>query len=142
MKVSTRGRYALRVMTDLAEHYKDGFIPLKDVAERQEVSQKYLESIMLDLSKAGLVEGRHGKGGGYKLSRHSTEYTLLEILQVTEGELAPVACLESGAEKCSRAAECRTLPMWQELYSIISDFFASHTLCDLTKSIMLLNEDL
>lgn len=131
MKISTRGRYALRVMVDLAEHKGEGFIPLKDVAERQEISQKYLESIMTDLSKAGVVEGVHGKGGGYRLNREPNEYTVGEILRLTEGDLAPIACLEGGAGGCERAESCRTLPMWKKLYRLIDDFFDGIALSDL-----------
>lgn len=130
MKISTRGRYALRVMIDLADNLSANYIPLKDVALRQNISQKYLESIMTDLSKAGLVEGQHGKGGGYRLDRDPSEYTVLEILRVCEGDLAPVSCLESGAKPCSMAAECRTLSMWKRFYEITNDFFAGITLAD------------
>lgn len=131
MKISTRGRYALRVMIDLAEHYNGNFIPLKDVAERQDISQKYLESITADLSKNGLLEGQHGKGGGYKLSRSPDETTVGDILRTTEGDLAPVACLEKNAKPCERAADCRTLSMWRKLYRTINGFFDGITLADL-----------
>lgn len=131
MMISTRGRYALRVMIDLAEHGDGGFIPLKAVAERQGISQKYLEGIMAGLSKAGFVEGAHGKGGGYRLCRPPAEYRIGELLRLTEGSLAPVACLLPGAKACARAAQCRTLPMWSELNQIIQDFFDTKTLADL-----------
>ena len=132
MKISTRGRYALRVMIDLAEHAsKEAYIPLKDIVKRQEISLKYLEGIMTDLSKTGLLDAVHGKGGGYRLGRSPEEITVLEILQTTEGDLAPIACLDSGAEPCTRAAECRTLPMWEKLYGLIRDFFDGITLADL-----------
>ena len=131
MKISTRGRYALRVMIDLAEHYNGNYIPLKDIVARQEISQKYLEGIMTDLSKAGLLDGQHGKGGGYKLLRAPDEYTVGSILRVTEGDLAPIACLEKDAEACLRAQECRTLPMWKKLYDLINAYFDSVTLADL-----------
>lgn len=130
MKISTRGRYALRVMIDLAEHFDGNYIPLKDVSERQEVSQKYLESIMLDLSKAKLVDGRHGKGGGYKLNRAPEEYTIFEILNITEGDLLPVSCLDD-ADVCKRAGECRTLSLWKGFYKLIQDYFSGITLADL-----------
>lgn len=133
MKISTRGRYALRVMIDLAEHYSGSFIRLKDIVERQEISQKYLEGIMTDLSKAGLVEGQHGKGGGYKLNRAPADYSVGEILRITEGDLAPIACLEEGAEHCVRTQECRTLPMWKKLYKMINDFFDGVSLADLMR---------
>lgn len=130
MTISTRGRYALRVMADLAAHGSD-FIPLKAVAERQNISQKYLEGIMTSLSKAGLVEGAHGKGGGYHLSRAPEDYRVREILEITEGELAPVACLKAGAAPCEMAERCKTLPMWKELYKTLNGFFDSYTVADL-----------
>lgn len=132
MKISTRGRYALRVMIDIAEHTDGSYIPLKDIAERQEISQKYLESIMLDLSKASLVDGRHGKGGGYKLNRIPEEYTVYEILQITEGDLAPVTCLDD-MTVCNRAGECRTLSLWTGLYKVIKEYLSGITLADLMK---------
>ena len=132
MTVSTRGRYALRVMVDLAEHGGEGFIPLKEISERQNISQKYLESIMTSLSNAGLVEGAHGKGGGYRLCREPDKYKVSEILRVTEGTLAPVACLKPGAAPCELADRCRTLPMWKELNCVINNFFDSYTVADLT----------
>ncbi len=134
MKISTRGRYALRVMIDLAEHDNGAFLPLKDVAARQEISQKYLEGIMSDLSKAGIVAGLHGKGGGYKLNRAAADYTVGEILRVTEGDLAPIACLDPSAAPCDRAAGCRTLPMWQKLNAIINDYLDGVTLADLMRA--------
>lgn len=140
MMISTRGRYALRVMIDLAEHQSDGYIPMKDVVERQEISPKYMEKIMVVLSKNKLVEGLHGKGGGYRLNRGPAEYRVGEILRLTEGTLAPVACLECGAEPCSRAAECRTLSMWTRLDALVRTFFDEITLADLMKT-GLPNED-
>lgn len=134
MKISTRGRYALRVMVDLAEHSGGLFIPLKDIVAREEISQKYLEGIMTDLSKAGLVDGQHGKGGGYRLNRAPEEYTVGEILRVTEGDLAPIACLEKEANVCERAQECKTLPMWKKLYDMINNFFDSVSIADLTSN--------
>ena len=133
MMVSTRGRYALRVMIDLAEHSDGGFIAMKEVAQRQEISLKYLERILPLLVEAGLVEGLRGKGGGYRLTREPDEYPLGEILRKTEGDLAPVACLECGAKPCSRTAECRTLPMWKELDAIINNYLDNKTLADLVK---------
>ncbi len=131
MLISTRGRYALRVMLDLAENRERGYLPMKEVAERQELSLKYMERIMPALVKAGFVEGIHGKGGGYRLVGEPKEYTVLEILQLTEGDLAPVACLTQGAEPCSRAERCRTLSMWNKLYEMVKKFFAGITLEDL-----------
>lgn len=128
--ISTRGRYALRVMIDLAEH-GGRYIPLKEIVERQDISQKYMESIMAELSKSGFVEGLHGKGGGYRLSRPPEAYRLGDILRLTEGTLSPVACLECGAPPCARAAECRTLPMWNGLHRVITDYLDGITLADL-----------
>lgn len=129
--ISTRGRYALRVMIDLAENEDQGYIPLKDTAERQEISKKYLEIIMKDLVSAGMVDAVSGKKGGYKLSRDPADYTVLDILRAAEGSLAPVACMEPGAEPCPRASFCKTLPMWKEFDSMISGFFGGRTLADL-----------
>ncbi len=131
MMISTRGRYALRVMVDLAEHANGAFTPLKEVAQRQDISQKYLESIMSNLSKSGFVEGAQGKGGGYRLSRAPEDYKVGEILRLTEGCLAPVACLETGAKPCAMAPHCRTLPMWSHLNNVINEFFDSYTIADL-----------
>lgn len=131
--ISTRGRYALRVMIDLAEHKNDGYIPMKEVAERQGISLKYLERIMPALSKNNLVQGVHGKGGGYRLSRLAEEYTVGEILRLTEGDLAPVACLECDAKECSRKAECKTLSMWRKYYDMTNEYFDGITLAELLK---------
>ena len=133
MKISTRGRYALRVMVDLSEHSDGNYVPLKDIAVRQGVSQKYLESIMSDLSKADMFDVHNGKGGGYKLKRTPKEYTVGEILRITEGDLAPIACLEENAKVCPREKNCRTLPMWKNFYAMINDFFDGITLSDLMK---------
>ena len=132
--ISTRGRYALRVMIDLAEHGGGDFVPMKEVAARQEISLKYIERIMPLLTKENLVEGLHGKGGGYRLCRPSEDYSVGEILRITEGELAPVACLERGAKPCSRAAECRTLPMWKKYYAMTNEFFDGISIADLMKN--------
>lgn len=134
MLVSTKGRYALRVMIDLAEHQSDGFIPLKVIAERQEISEKYLENIIKLLVKAKLLSGLRGKGGGYQLTKAPEQYTVESILRITEDSMAPVACLEPGAEACPRAAECRTLSMWQGLDKLITEYFANITLADLMRS--------
>ena len=131
MMISTKGRYALRMMIDLAEHNNGEYIPLKDMAERQEISKKYLESIMTMMSKSGLVSGLHGKGGGYRLTRSPAEYTVADILRVTEKTLAPVECLSCSPNTCSRAVSCKTLPMWEKLNSLIEDFFSGITLEDL-----------
>ena len=134
MLISTRGRYALRVMIDLAEHANSSYIPMKEVAERQEISLKYLERILPVLTKSGLIEGVHGKGGGYRLVREPDEYKVGEILRLTEGDLAPVSCLESGARPCQREPGCRTLPMWQKFYDLINDYFDSVTIADLMET--------
>ena len=126
--ISTRGRYALRVMLDLAEHKDEGFIPMKDVVARQEISKKYMEQIMPSLVKSGFVEGVHGKGGGYKLMRDPSEYTAGEILRAAEGDLAPVACLSCDAQECPRKSQCKTLPMWEKYNDLINGFFDSYTL--------------
>lgn len=133
MMISTKGRYALRVMIDLAEHCNGEYIPMKDVVKRQQVSQKYVERIMTMLSKANFVEAVHGKGGGYRLNRSPDEYIVGDILRLTEGSLAPVACLDCDAEECERADQCRTLPMWRELNNRITDFFDGITIADLMK---------
>lgn len=132
--ISTRGRYALRVLIDLAEHPDEGFVPMKEVAGRQGISLKYLERILPVLVKGGLIEGAPGKGGGYKLTRSLHEYIIGELLQLTETDLAPVACLQCGAEPCERADECRTLPMWKKYNQLTMDFFNSVNLEDLIKN--------
>ncbi len=129
--ISTRGRYAIRLLADLAEHNSGAYIPLKEIADRQEISQKYIEKFIPTLTKAGLIEGQHGKGGGYRLTRAPEKYTILEILRLTEVDLAPVACLAENAEPCARAAECRTLPMWKRYNELTERFFAGITLADL-----------
>ena len=134
MMVSTRGRYALRVLIDLAEHNNGAYIPMKDVAARQEISLKYLERILPTLTKAKLIEGVHGKGGGYKLTRAPEKYTVGEVLRLTEGDLAPVACLSPEAEPCERAAECRTLKMWQDFYDMTNKYFDGISIADLAQT--------
>ena len=133
MLISTRGRYALRVLLDLAEHQNDGYIAMKNVAERQGLSLKYIEKIMPVLSKNNYVEGVHGKGGGYRLSREPKDYRVGDILRLAEGDLAPVTCLQCKAEKCDRADTCPTLPMWTEFYNIVNNYFDGITLNDLMK---------
>ena len=131
MLISTKGRYALRVMIDLVEHQSEGYIPLKEIAERQEISEKYLESIIKILVKAKMLDGLRGKGGGYKLTKAPEQYTAGSILRLTEESLAPVSCLEDGAVPCTRAAECRTLPLWQGLDKVINEYLDSILLSDL-----------
>lgn len=129
MMVSTRGRYALQVLIDLAEHNSGEYIPMKSVAERQELSPKYLERILQVLAKNKLVVGAHGKGGGYRLNRTPDEYTVGEVLRLTEGDLAPVSCIKEG-EKCA-AGECRTMKMWHDFYKLTNDYFDHITIADL-----------
>lgn len=131
MLVSTKGRYALRVMIDLAEHQSDGYIPLKDTAERQEISEKYLEGIVKLLVRNQLLTGLRGKGGGYRLTKSPQQYTVGSILRVTELSLAPVTCLASWQDTCPRKASCKTLPMWEGLDKVINDYLDSITLADL-----------
>ena len=132
MMISSKGRYALRVMIDLAEHIDEGYIPLQTIAKRQGISEKYLESILAVLSKAGLLDAVRGKGGGYRLSKPAKEYTAFEVLSLTEGTLAPVTCLERG-QQCENAVNCRTLPLWQGLDQVIAAYLCSYTLADLTR---------
>ena len=129
--ISTRGRYAIRVMIDLAEHGGGGYVPLKDVAARQEISKKYLEIIVKRMVAGGLLEGASGKGGGYRLLRKPEEYPLGEIIELMEGSLTPVACLSDGAAPCPRAAKCKTLPLWEEYDRMTRDFFYGKRLSDL-----------
>lgn len=129
--ISTRGRYAIRVMIDLAEHDNGSCIPLKDIASRQDISKKYLEIIVKDMVQGGLITGVSGKGGGYKLCRKAEDYNIGEILKLMEGTLSSVACLASGANKCARKDICRTLPMWEEYDQMVHDFFYKKSLKDL-----------
>ena len=131
MLISTKGRYALRVMIDLAEHRSGEFISLKEIAQRQEISEKYLESIIRILVKAKVVESLRGKGGGYRLRKAPEQYAVDSILRLTEESLAPVTCLESNAEACSRSGGCRTLALWQGLDKVIREYLESVTIADL-----------
>jgi Rrf2 family transcriptional regulator, iron-sulfur cluster assembly transcription factor len=131
MKISTKGRYALRIMIDLAQHDNDKYISLKDISERQEISMKYLEMIVGVLNKAGFVLSLRGKSGGYKLAKKPCDYTAGSILKLTEGNLAPVACLECEINQCPRADHCITLPMWQKLGKLVDDYLESITIEDL-----------
>ena len=128
---STKGRYALRVMIDLAQQHSDGFVPLKDIADRQGISKKYLEIIAKELVKGKLLLGASGKHGGYRLARKPEEYSIGEIIELMEGSMAPVACLTPDAEPCPRRDVCRTLPMWEEFYGMERDFFHNKKLSDL-----------
>ena len=131
--ISTKGRYAVRVMIDLAEHVDDKNVPLKDIAERQMISKKYLEAIVKDLVSAKLIKGSSGKGGGYKLCRKPDEYSVGEILELMEGSLSSVACLAEKDFECPRRGECQTLPMWEEFDDMVHDYFYSKKLSDLIK---------
>lgn len=131
MLISTKGRYALRVMLELASHKKGEVVPLVTIAQKQDISEKYLESILVVLSKAGEIEGLRGKGGGYRLKRDPQDYSVGEILRLTEGSLAPVSCLDIKPNPCKHAAECKTLPLWEKLDSIIGNYLNSVSLADL-----------
>ena len=133
MIVSTKGRYALRVMVCLAQRSREEYVPLKEIAEAENMSQKYLESIMTALSKAGFVDAVHGKGGGYRLNRAPESYTVGSILKLTEGSLNTVSCTTQGASSCGRATCCHTLPMWEKLDKMVDSFFEGITLADLLK---------
>ena len=129
--ISTKGRYSIRILLDLAEHESGGYIPMKEVAARQEISLKYIERILPPLKAAGLIASTHGIGGGYRLTREPEDYTLWDILRVAEGDMAPVSCLQAEAAPCSRAAECRTLPVWEGYYRVTKEYFSGITLANL-----------
>ncbi len=131
MKISTKGRYALKVMIDLAQHDDGEFIALKEIAARQDISIKYLETIISLLNKAGFVESLRGKSGGYRLTRSPDEYTAGSILKISEGSLAPVSCLYDDAEKCEKAGGCVSLPLWRKLDKVVDDYLESVTLKEL-----------
>lgn len=134
--ISTKGRYAIRFMIDLAEQPEEIPVPLDDTARRQGISKKYLESVVKLLVTGKLVKGTSGKGGGYRLLRKPEEYTVLEILKITEGSLATVACLDKNAEICPRENHCQTLPMWKKFDAMVQDFFYKITLADLVNGII------
>lgn len=129
--ISTKGRYALRVMLDLAQHDDGNYVPLKDIAERQDISKKYLEIIVKDMVNGGLIKGASGKGGGYKLVRKPEKYNVGEILELMEGTLSSVACLADKKYECDRRRSCATLPMWKEFDGVVHDYFYSKKLTDL-----------
>lgn len=131
MKISTKGRYALRMMLDIAEHQGDGFVTLKDVARRQGISKKYLEQIALQLNQMNALRAVRGHQGGYRLTREPEEYSVLDVLRIAEGSLAPVACLEQVPNLCERREYCRTLPMWKGLKRVVEDYLGGITLQDL-----------
>ncbi len=134
MKISTKGRYALRMLFDLGLNQSEGFIALKDIAERQGVSKKYLEQIVPSLNKAGVLQASRGFQGGYRLSRPPADYTVGEILRIMEGSLAPVACLEHDPVECARSGDCATLPVWKGLSRVINEYLDSVTLQDMLNS--------
>ncbi|MCH5349976.1 MAG: Rrf2 family transcriptional regulator [Oscillospiraceae bacterium] len=131
MKISTKGRYALRMLIDLALHESDGFVALKDIAERQNISKKYLEQIVPLLNKSNLLKTNRGYQGGYMLSKSTDKYTVGEILRITEGDLCPVSCLQYSPNDCPRAGECMTLFVWEGLYKAITDYLDGITLKDI-----------
>ena len=134
MKISTKGRYALRMMIDLAEHQNSGYISLKDIAQRQNISKKYLEQIIPIFNKSDVLRTNRGSQGGYMLSRTPDKYTVGEILRLTEGSLSPVACAEQDPVQCERSADCPTLPIWQGLSRVINEYLDGITLQDILDS--------
>ena len=131
MMISTRGRYALRVLIDLAEHPSSGSIPLKEIADRQKISEKYLESIVKDLVKAGIIEGTRGKGGGYRLNSSPDRINVYDVISLMEGTLAPVSCLEETKSPCSRMSDCRTISLWKGLDEAVRSYLSQYTIQDL-----------
>jgi Rrf2 family protein len=131
MKISTKGRYALRMLLDLAEHQNDGFVALKEIAERQQISKKYLEQIVPVFNKSDILRTNRGFQGGYQLAKSPDKYTVGEILRLTEGSLSPVACLEHDPIECDRSGDCPTLPVWQGLYRVINEYLDGITLQDI-----------
>lgn len=131
MKISTKGRYAVRMLVDLAEHKNEGFVALKDIAERQEISKKYLEQIVPLLNKSGILKANRGYQGGYMLAKNPADLTICEILKITEGSVAPVACLDFEPIQCERAEECSTLYIWEGLYKVITDYLEGITIQDI-----------
>ena len=131
--ISTKGRYSVRILLDLAEHENGSFIPMKEVAARQGISLKYLERILPELVSGHLVEGVHGKGGGYRLTKKPEDISVAEVLKLTEGDIAPVACLEDNAVVCDRMEDCRTLPLWKGLNDRINEYLESVKITDLMK---------
>ena len=131
MRISTKGRYALRMLLDLAEHRGGGYIALKDIAERKGISKKYLEQIVPILNRSDLLRTNRGNQGGYMLMKSPDQYTVGEILRLTEGSFAPVACVGKNPEECARSAECPTLPVWQGLYNVVNEYLDGITLQDI-----------
>jgi Rrf2 family iron-sulfur cluster assembly transcriptional regulator len=135
MKISTKGRYALRLMLDLSNNEQDKFISLKEIAQRQDISIKYLEQIITLLCKVGYLKSLRGSQGGYKLAKSPSEYTVGDILRITEGDLAPVSCLQDEENQCSRSTECLTLPFWKGLYNTVNTYVDNYTLEDLNRQV-------
>ena len=131
MKISTKGRYALRMMLDLAEHKDNGYVALKDIANRQNISKKYLEQIVPIMNKSDFLKTNRGYQGGYMLAKSPEKYTVGEILRITEGSLSPVACVESGYDACERSGDCATLPVWRGLSKVIDEYLDGITLQDI-----------
>lgn len=131
MKISTRGRYSLRMMLDLAQHYNDGFVALKDISNRQGISKKYLEQIVPFLNRSNLLNANKGHMGGYKLAKAPSEITVREILESAEGSLAPVSCMDNSPNLCEKCYDCVTLPIYEGLYEVITNYFESITLEDI-----------
>ena len=131
MKISTKGRYAIRLLVDLAEHQDNGYVSLKDIAARQEISKKYLEQIVSILNRPDILRTSHGQNGGYRLAKSASTYTVGDILRITEGGLGPVACIEDEINQCERAKNCATLSIWTELYRIICEYLDSITIQDI-----------
>lgn len=131
MKISTKGRYALRMLLDLAEHQNDGYISLKDIAQRQDISKKYLEQIVPLLNKSSLLRTNRGYQGGYRLAKNPADYTVGEILRITEGDLSPVACLQQNTVDCPRSTQCMTIDIWKGLYKTITNYLDGITLQDI-----------
>ena len=134
MLISTKGRYALRILVDMAEHQSESYITLQEVAQRQDISEKYLEAIVRELVKKGVVAGQRGKGGGYRLCRPPEQINVGEVLRTTEGSLSPVACLTEGASPCDRAAQCRTLEFWRGLDEVIDRYVGGYTIADMMRT--------
>lgn len=132
--ISTKGRYSIRILLDLAENQTTDYVPLKEVANRQDISLKYIERILPVLKESGLIDSVHGKGGGYRLKRNPEDCTLWEILKLTETDMAPVSCLKDAADPCEKASECRTLGVWKGYYDLTIDYFSKITLADLMKN--------
>ena len=133
MMISTKGRYALRILADIAEHQTDGYVPLKESADRQEISEKYLESIVNILVRSGFVTGLRGKGGGYRLSRPADQIVVYDVLTATEGTLVPVACLDRDSKPCARMSGCQTLPLWKGLNEVVTGYLNRFTVQDLMR---------